>query len=166
MNPSNPPGLVLAVHPASKGFGWVVFEGDGPVDWGIATARSNHNARAMKRFSRLLDQYEPSVLVLEAFEGPDAHRSERIQTLAKEMQGTAAGRGIDTYVYRRADVGRILCSDPAATRQEIARATIERLPFLEPRLPKERRLWTSEDARQPLFDAVALAFTHLAHRKG
>ena len=159
---SSNPALTLAVHPAAKGFGWVVFEGDGPVDWGIATARTNHNARSMKRFARLLDHYQPSALVLEAFEGPDAHRGERIQTLAKEMHGAASVRDIAVYVYRRADIGRSLLGKPAATRQDMARAVAEHLPFLEPQLPKARRPWTSEDARQPLFDAAALALTHLA----
>ena len=161
---SSNPALTLAVHPAAKGFGWVIFEGDGPVDWGIATARTKHNARSMKRFARLLDHYQPSTLVLEAFEGPEAHRGERIQMLAKEMRGAAAVRDIATYVYHRADIGRTLLSNSPATRQDIANAVAKRLPFLEPQLPKARRLWTSEDARQPLFDAVALALTHLTVR--
>ena len=96
------PGLVVAVHPTSRGFGWVVFEGPvAPVDWGIATAKVNRSATSMRRFEALLTQYQPSVVVLEDFEGDGARRGARIQDLARSMSGLADNRDIEVVVYTR-----------------------------------------------------------------
>jgi len=54
------PGLVLAVHPTSRGFGWVLFENPlAPVDWGLATVKAKRSARCLARFEKLLNRYEP-----------------------------------------------------------------------------------------------------------
>ena len=156
-------GLVLAVHPSSRGFGWVLFEDPlAPVDWGIASAKVNRSAQCLARFKQLLDQYQPSVLVLEKFEEDDSRRSERIRLLAQAMRGFATNRDMDTPVYSREEVSGALTGARKSTRHAVARAVAERLPILQHRLPEARRLWQSEDGRQCLFDAVALGITHYA----
>lgn len=154
-------GLVLAIHPTSRGFGWVLFEGPrAPVLWGNASAKFKRSATSMKRFAALLRLYEPSTLILEQYDGPTAHRSQRIQDLAQTMRGFAEGREIDVVLYTREVVGREVAGDPKATRHIVARATALKLPFFRRRLPHRRSSWQSEDERQSLFDALALALTH------
>src|SRR5258708_26295255 len=98
-------GLLLAIHPTSRGFGWILFEGPlVPVDWGIASAKVNRSAQCMVRFRQLLDQYQPSALILEKFEESDSRRSERIRSLAQTMRGFANNRDMDTLVYSREEV--------------------------------------------------------------
>jgi Holliday junction resolvasome RuvABC endonuclease subunit len=163
MNPDGTPGLVVAVHPTSKGFGWVVFEGPlAPVDWGIATAKVKRSATSMRKFTHLLNQYHPSVVVLEQFDGEHARRGARIQDLARSMMGSAANREIEVAVYSRELVGRHVAGDIHATRHAIAQAVSKCIPILRFRLPQARALWQSEDPRQCLFDAAALAITHFA----
>ncbi len=71
--------LVLAIHPTTTGFGWVVFEGpNAPVDWGIATAGSDKNESSLAKVERLLASFHPNVLVLEEFEGGLTRRHTRI----------------------------------------------------------------------------------------
>jgi len=163
MNQSRSLGLVLAVHPTTNGFGWVLFEGpDSPVVWGIASAKDKRNATSMRRFEPLLNQYDPSVLVLEEFESGKARRGSRIQELLQTMSGFATNRDIEVAIYSREAVGLNIAGNASAKRHAVAKAVVECFPIFRPRIPRKRELWQSEDARQCLFDAAALAMTHFA----
>ena len=163
MNHFKPSGLVLAIHPTSKGFGWVLFEGPlVPVDWGIASAKVNRNAKCMARFKKLLDQYQPSALILEKFDSDSSRRGERIRELAQIMRGFANNRDMDTSIYSRQEVSTVVTGNAKASRHTVARAVSERMPILQHRLPEARKLWQSEDDRQCLFDAAALGIAHYA----
>src|SRR5262249_28679352 len=135
-------GLVLAVHPTSRGFGWVLFEGPlSPVDWGNASAKKGRNARLLARFERILKRYEPAVLVLEAFERSESKRSERVQHLCRSIMHLAACKGMDTPVFARAVVRTCFASIGASTRYEIAQAIAQRLDAFNHRLPRYRKPW-------------------------
>jgi hypothetical protein len=160
--PAKYKGLVLAVHPTSRGFGWVLFESPlSPIDWGNASAKKGRNARLSARFERLLNRYEPSALVLEEFEGRDG-RAERIQQLCRQFIHLAACRGMETPVYRRNAIRTVFASVGASTRYEIAQVIAQQVDALSHRLPRKRKPWESEDPRQSLFDAAALAMTYFA----
>ena len=153
-------GLVLAVHPTARGFGWALFESPmAPVDWGIASAKTGRNARLAARFERLLERYEPAVLVLEEFEGR-AGRADRIQMLCRQFIHLAACKGMETPVYQRAVIRTVFASVGASTRFEIAQVIATTLDAFSHRLPRKRRPWESADPRQSLFDAAALAMTY------
>lgn len=156
-------GLVFAVHPTKRGFGWVIFEGPmSPVDWGIASARTSRRTRLLARFERLLKRYEPAVLVLERFEGTDIKRSEDAQRLCRAMRHLASCAGMDTPVYNRSAVGTCFAGLGALTRYEIAQAIAQHIDAFRHRLPPPRKPWFAQDPRQALFDAAALAITHFA----
>jgi hypothetical protein len=116
----------------------------------------------MKRFQGLLDQFQPAVLLLEKFEGDGVRRGERLRELFASMQGSARNRDIETSIYSRANIGQAVANNPSATRDKVALAVSERLPFLKARLPAARKVWESENDRRCLFDAVALGLTHTA----
>jgi hypothetical protein len=156
-------GMVLAMHPTTHGFGWVLFESPlSPIDWGMASAREGRNAKLLARFERILARYEPAVLVLEVFEERGAMRSERIQHLCRNMIHLAACKGMDTPVYSRAVIRTVFASVGAATRYEIAQAIAQRIDAFNHRLPRYRKRWLAQDPRQSLFDAAALALTYFA----
>ena len=48
----------------------------------------------------------------------------------------------------------------ARTRDEIAAAVVRHVDAFRHRLPRARRIWTSEDKRMALFSAAALVLTH------
>ena len=126
-------GLVLAVHPISRGFGWVLFEGPLiPVDWGIASAKVNKSEQCMKRFKQLLDRYQPSAVIVEKFPADDdSRRGERIRTLAQTMRGFAEQ---SRYGYARYIAGTKsappLSGNTNATRHAVACTVAELLPVL------------------------------------
>ncbi len=163
MNVRHKRGLVLAIHPTSRGFGWVLFESPlTPVDWGLASVKAKRSVRSLARFVRLLDRYEPRVVVFEQFNDHPARRANRIQELCRQMIKLAGRRGIYTPIYSRETIRECFESSGARTRREIALSIAKQIGVFRQRLPRERKRWDSEDVRQSLFDAVALALTYFA----
>jgi hypothetical protein len=163
MTARHKPGLVLAIHPTSRGFGWALFEGPVmPVDWGLATVKAKRSARSLARFDRLLNRYKPKVVVFEQFEERPARRYERIQELCHQMIRLANERGIRTPIYSRDTVRECFEHCGTKTRHGIALSVADQIEIFRHRLPRKRGDWGGEDVRQSLFDAVALALTHFA----
>lgn len=156
-------GLVLAVHPYSRGFGWVLFKGPiAPADWGVVEIKTDRNARCLARIEEIMRRYEPSVLVLEQFDRRPARRGVRVKALCAAIVHLAANRGVELSVYSRAVIRTCFVSVGAQTRYEIAKAIALHIDAFRRHLPPTRRAWQSEDCRQCLFDAGALAMTHFA----
>lgn len=151
--------LVLSAHPTSRGFGWVVFESPlAPVDWGIAFAKKERNERLMKRFMRLLDRYQPSVLVLEHFEDRDGASLR----LCRMMQHAAKCRAMDVPIFRRSAIQAVFGSVGAKTRYEIAEVIRTQIDAFSHQMPRKRTLIVNADPKQAMFDAAALAITYFA----
>jgi Holliday junction resolvasome RuvABC endonuclease subunit len=158
-------GLVLAVHPTTRGFGWVLFENpQTPVAWSIVHARAGRDQHLIARFERLLDRYEPAVLVMEAFENGTSRRNARIQQLYRALVHEASVRAIEVPIFDRETIQAAFEKSGAKTRNEIARVIAERVEAFSHRLPPKRKLGNSDDTRQSLFDAAALALTYFAYR--
>ncbi len=62
-------------------------------------------------------------------------------------------------LYSRASIQAAFSDVGTLTKKDITRLIAARLPELRHRLPRERQIWQSEDARQAIFDAAALALT-------
>lgn len=160
---ANYTGLVLAVHPTLHGFGWVLFENTAnPVAWAIVRNKHTHHERLLASFRRLLAHYEPAVLVLEVFDSGESRRSARIQSLCRAMLREAEVRKIERRVFERETIRAAFARFGAMTRSEIASVIAQRVDSFAHRLPPRRRIWNSQDARQSLFDAAALAVTYYA----
>ena len=152
----------MGFHPTARGFGWVVFEGSfRPIDWGLVSARKDKNATCLKRLDGLLHRFTPEVLVLEAYERETSRRARRIGRLGASARRAADARGVETAVYHRTEVREAFAETGAKTRREIAEAVARHLDAFRHRLPRPRKPWESEDAREALFAAAALALTHL-----
>lgn len=154
--------LTLAIHPSSRGFGWVAFEGPfSPYDWGIVSARGpNKNATCLRRIDKLLRMLSPETLVLEAFEPEGSARQSRIVNLYRSIVALAGAQSIDVEIYRFTQVQRNFERVGARTRRDIAEAITRQTSVFSHLLPNKRRTWDHEDPRMPLFSAASLAATH------
>lgn len=166
----NRPKRVLAIAPIGMGFGYAVFEGPlSPLDWGVRRAVGNKNVRSLRKIAALFDWYRPDVVVVENYAGEGSRRGPRIQRLIRGIVSLAEKKNIRTEGYSRADIRACFVRFRACTKEEIARAIVEYVPELQPRLPPPRKIWMSEDARMSIFDAASLIFTfyHVkTHGKG
>jgi hypothetical protein len=150
---------VLAVAPSSHGFGFSVMEGNSTlVDWGFKSMKSDKNARALSSVANLVTQYNPKVVVLQDVRSKGSRRSSRVRSLLEEIAALAVGANITVKRFSRKQLSRGFFSDGERTKHDLAACVATRFPEeLGFRLPAKRRLWTSEDYRLDIFDAVALA---------
>lgn len=159
--PQTSGGLVLAVHPTSRGFGWVAFEGPfAPYDWGLVDARGDKNATCLRTLEVMIARLAPETLVVEDFDRRRSARADRISRLCRAMVSLAANRGLDVAIYSRGDVRACFASVGALTRQEIAEAVARHIDAFRHQLPKRRKAWDRESPWMSVFSATALVLTH------
>jgi len=78
--------------------------------------------------------------------------------LHQQIVELAGKRTLKVTLYSGPQLRSLLLGEIKATKQEIAAAMLakEFSDELASRLPPKRRLWTSEDSRMDIFDAVAM----------
>jgi hypothetical protein len=153
---------VFAVFPSTRGFGFAIFEGPlRPIDWGVKEVRvTKKNAMSLLKIKEFVEYYQPEVIVVEDYTGEGSRRSRRIRKLIDDVMGLALERNIPVRGYSRAVIRGVFSELGAKTKFEIAQVIADYYPQLEPRLPRFRKPWMSEDGRMSIFDAVSLALTY------
>lgn len=160
--------LVLAIHPTSRGFGWVAFEGPfSPCGWGSVGARGvGKNSRCLRRIEKIIDRMTPETVVLEAFDRENSIRRNRVADLCRGIVAVGNAQSIDVAVYTFGDVRQTFAHVGARTRQEIAETVARQITAFAHILPRKRRPWDSEGHQMQLFSAAALALTHYQRDAG
>jgi Holliday junction resolvasome RuvABC endonuclease subunit len=150
---------VLGIAPSSRGFGFAVIDGSSTLlDWGVKTSTGDKNSHALKAISRLIEEYAPTVLVMEDCHAAGARRAPRIQALVGAIEKMAVTRKVKMKLFSKVQIRQRSNMNKRATKQEMAEYLASRFPEeLGHRLPRKRQPWMSEDYRMPIFDAVALA---------
>lgn len=158
-------GRVLALYPTTRGFGFALFDAKQRlVDWGVTGIReSDKNGPTLRAIERLIDRLEPAIIVCEDARASDSRRHARIRQLLRDIDARAARRKITTYRFSRRTVRHYF---GIRTKRELTLMLASAYPALAARVPPTRRPWMSEDARQSLFDAVALAVVCFAALDG
>lgn len=153
--------VVLAVHPFTRGMGWVAFEAPfSPYDWGIACPKGDRSRWCRERLAQLIQQLSPEVLVLETSKRPGAAESPRIRKLCQSFVSYARSQGVEVAIYSRQEVRSCFATVGAVTRQEIAESIARHIGVFESLLPPPRKSWDSQHRHMSLFSAAALAMTH------
>jgi hypothetical protein len=153
-----PRGRVLAFYPHARGFAYVVFNDQVPLDWGMSDLRRQRKtAGCVRRLARLLDWYCPRVLIVR-----DIRRSANAGAFYS-ICDLAGERGINVVAVSRRKVQEAFADLGRPTRYAIAQAIALELPIFAPLMPPPRKIWNGEDRRMGLFDALALM---LAFQRG
>jgi hypothetical protein len=156
--------LVLSIYATKHGVAFVVLAGPAhPLDWGIKEFRGEErNLRALEAINRIIDHYRPCTLVIDDFAETGSRRVPRVRRLYRAIARSAEVRQV--YVYRCSSkaVRDYFSRDGLTSKHEIACAIARAIPAFAPRLPRKRKPWMSEDPRQGLFDAAAIAIVHYA----
>lgn len=156
--------LVLSVAPNSRGFGFVLFESAlAPYDWGVQEIRGeSKNSRIIAFVGRMIDRHSPLVLVVEDWADAACHRCARILALYASLADLAREKSVQLVRVSKEHLHRYFATVVPTTKYEIALAIAKLIPALSFQVPPVRRIWMSEDPRQGLYDAAALALTHFA----
>lgn len=152
--------LVLAIYPYTRGFAFVIFEGPlAPYDWGLVEARGDDkNAACIVRARKLLQQYQPDVLVLQKMGKKATRRGARIVRLNERLLTLAADLKIRCVTFSRDEVQQTFNYLGVVNKQIVAETLARHIPALEQYLPPPRKLWRAEDPRMSLFEAAALVW--------
>jgi len=150
---------ILAVAPSTRGFGFVVIEGNETfVDWGVKSVRGDKNKQSLAKIEELIRYFQPGVLVLPDVAAKGSRRAPRIRALIKLITALVGKRAIRVKLISRQKVMRHFFVDGDETKFAVAQIIAARFPEeFAFRLPPKRRPWMSEDYRMGIFDAVALA---------
>ena len=78
---------ILAIALSSKGFGFVVMEGQKAlVDWGVkAVKKLDKNRQSLVKAKELIAHYQPGLVILQASEGKGSRRVPRIRALHRQI---------------------------------------------------------------------------------
>jgi Holliday junction resolvasome RuvABC endonuclease subunit len=153
---------VLAIDPSTRGFGFAVLEGPNRlIDWGVKETKTDKRQRSQKLIADLIEQYQPSVIVVEDYAAKGSRRCGRVCDLINDISKLAMNRNVKVKSFSRLKVRQAFAEAGAKNKYEIALAIAKRFQELAPRIPRFRKPWMSEDYRMSIFDAVALAVTFL-----
>lgn len=157
---------VFGIDPATRGFGFAVLEGpEDLLDWGVRETRSGNEARLLAAVSRLIDTYQPDVVVLEDVLADGSRRCQRVRRLILNIRVIASSKRLAAVSCSRNSVREAFArQNRRVTKYQIATAIAGRFRELAPRLPPLRKPWMSEDYRMAIFDAAALALTFYAQK--
>jgi hypothetical protein len=147
----------------TKGFGYVVFELPFRlVDWGRAHVTGDKLSGAIASFEKLLDRFRPDAVVVEDAEALGSKRHPRIRSLLADLTRRATKSGIAVYAIARLAILKCFSSaDTKPTKFSVAKELADTFPELQEMLPPRRKSYNSEDFRMAIFDALALAVTHV-----
>jgi len=149
---------ILSIALSTRGFGYAVLEEERSlVAYGRKTVNDDKNVRSFALIEKMIDQYQPGVLVLYDINAKGIHRWPRIKELHRRVVRLAKRRKLKTTNISRIVVGRMLLGDPNGTKHAVAQVVASQFPDeLTSRLPPKRIWYNSEDGRMDIFDAVAL----------
>lgn len=152
---------VLSLDLTSRGFGFAVLEQpDSLLDWGVKQVKKDKQAGCLSLTARLMQLYQPEVLIVENCDAEGSKRCPRVKHLIEKLCEHAKERGIESCRVSPNTVRSVFSPVGADTKYAIAKIIAGRIPELAFRLPPIRKAWMSEDYRMSFFDAVAFALTY------
>ncbi len=152
--------IVFAVYPNANGFGFVYMENARKLlDDGAVRINPISNRKVMERIKRALEYFRPSIVIVLDPEGKTSRTGRRVINLVKEITAYAATEHLPVVQYSREQIKDVFEQFGAVTKYEISQVILKEFKELDPKAPKQRKLWTSEDRNMAVFDALSLALT-------
>jgi hypothetical protein len=148
---------VLSIDPSTRSVAFALLDGpDCLSDWGTKSTGKADSARALEVIGALATRFQPQILAIEDCTARASRRCPRVRKLLHDLASIVP----PSVTIRRIPIGRLAltCGNGLPqTKYERALALAKRFPELQPRLPRFRKPWMSEDVRVNVFDALALA---------
>ena len=148
---------ILAIALTARGFGYSVMEGQNILESGNKGVKGNKNLNSVSKVEKLMNLFQPGVLVLQDVNAKGCHRASRIKTLHQQVIGLAEKRKCKVALLSGKRLRIALLGDVKGTKHEMAEMLAQKFPVeLAGKLPPKRRPWENEDGRMDMFDAVGL----------
>lgn len=132
-------------------------------DWAIRNIRQDPpEVRVRRRLIpaaiRLLDQFEPTTLLLPDIGPHGVRRSANVREVIEAVTREARERGVDVVAvseHQVKDAFEQVRPGVGRNKQTVYDIIVEWFPEVRSQRPKARRLWDSEGHAVPLFDSIA-----------
>lgn len=150
---------ILAIDPGTRYIGFAFLEGPNLIHCGVKTIPSIKRGSEMLRLgrefiTRMISDYHADILVVEkTFFGNNRH-SVLLNTFARQIYLLGKKKGLTVLSIAANTVRKAICTNGAASKDEVANAIALRFPELKPYLTSNRR-WKERYYRN-MFDAIAL----------
>ena len=96
---------VLAIDPASRGFGFAILEGSQRlIDWGVKETKTDKKRRTLKLIGELIEWYRPGVVVLEDTSAEASRRCSRVDSLIEAIVKVAQKNNVKVRRISKATV--------------------------------------------------------------
>ncbi|HZV69814.1 MAG TPA: hypothetical protein VFG10_09725 [Saprospiraceae bacterium] len=152
--------IVFAVYPNANGFGFVYMENARKlIDFGAIRVRPLSNRKVLERINQTINYLRPSIVIVQDPEGKSSRSGNRVENLIKKIVILAKESNLSVVQFSRDQIRYVFEQFGAFTKYEISQVLIKEFTELEDKLPKKRKLWTSEDRNMAIFDALSLGIT-------
>ena len=124
----------MAVDPGTQRLGIAILEGEELIWYGVTTfpgpCKLPHRKKSVQAYlTRLLQTYEPEVLVVEEPFYSQVMLSKNVRTLTEDIKTWGKWKGLRVYGYLPSTVKAYFCRD-RKTQESLVEAMIEQYPFL------------------------------------
>lgn len=152
--------IVCAIYPNANGFGFVYLDNEGKlVYYGSVRINPISNWKILKRIKKSLDYFKPRIVILLDPDCKSSRTGNRTKKLLKKITDYVESENLPVIKYTRDQIRDVFEIRGAFTKYEISKFLLTKFPELEPKKPRERKKWESEDRNMVIFDALSLALT-------
>lgn len=148
---------VLGIDPSTRSVAFALLEGpDCLIDWGTKSTGKADSARALEVIGALVERFHPQILAIEDSKSRGSRRCPRVRKLLDDLASILP----PSVTIRRISSRRLALASQNShpqTKYQRALDLAKRFPELQPRLPRFRKPWMSEDVRVNVFDALGFA---------
>lgn len=152
----------MGIYPASRGFGYAIFDRKGQIlNYDSPFMSPVINKDCLKKIRKQVKKWQPDVFVLRDDSSPDYKGSERTSRLLADIRRMAQDEDIAVVEYSRKDIVTTFERFDATKKREIAEIICSWFPFLTSKLPKKRKYkGEGPHHNDSLFDAISLVCTY------
>jgi hypothetical protein len=156
--------IVFSIYPNANGFGFVYMENPRELlDFGSIRINPVTNRKTLSRIKQALEYLRPSIVIVLDPKGKVSRTGKRVRQLIKNILVHARDADLKVMQYSRDQIREVFEQFGAVTKYEISQILLTEFKELELKMPKRRKLWTSEDRNMAIFDALSLAVTWFYH---
>src|SRR6266404_6241607 len=133
---------ILAIALSARGFGYSVMEDKAILECRNKGVKGNKNLNSVSKVEKLMNLFQPGLLVLQDVNAKGCHRAPRIKALHQQVIGLAEKRRCKVALLSGKRLRIALLGDVKGTKYEMAEMLAQKFPGgLAGKLPPKRRPW-------------------------
>lgn len=155
--------IVCAIYPNANGYGFVFLEntdtGRKLIEYGSVRINPICNRKILERIKKSIDYFRPTIVILLDPDGNASRVGKRTKNLIGDLAAYAESEKLQVFKYSREQIRDVFEQFGVNTKYGISKLLLTEFTELEPKRPREKKLWESQDRNMAIFDALSLALS-------